>query len=292
MSRESELQWYFCELRKIPLLTSEQEKKLGERIQKHQDPVAREQLIRANLRLVVSVAKRFVRTGLLLTDLIAEGNLGLMHAVDLYNPRHEARFSTYATWWIRQSMQKFASANSRPVRIPTYMSQRVSQLRETSRTFQERFGHAPDQGEMADQMHTSAHRLAAIERASRVFPTATIGASDEKLKLSVEEMILDGRSPAPSHDIETRETMAKLRFLLDTLDEREAMVVRLHHGLGRARALKLHEIAEILGVTRERVRQIEMGALRKLESLLNAAGEDLDVGSGRVRGAICRAVTA
>ena len=264
-ARESDLQQYFATLRKIPLLTAEQELDLAERVQ-NGDFLARDTLVEANLRLVVAIARRFVRTGICLQDLVAEGNFGLVHAVDLYQPGRGTRFATYAKWWILHSMQQFIAATVHPICLPRYMMRRMARLNEQSRMFQDICGYAPSDMDLYEQ--SSDSRLAAVQHASRVFRVSMM---DHPSRGSLEDTIPDRQTPRPDHELESRETSSKLRILLDQLDHREATVLRLRHGFGDAQPLLVQEIAAILGVTRQRVRQIEVGALRKLESLLHDA---------------------
>ncbi|EQD32847.1 RNA polymerase sigma factor rpoD, partial [mine drainage metagenome] len=128
MASELDLHWYLDEIRKFPLLTAEQERALARQIREQGDPTSRQEMIRCNLRLVVSIARRYVRRGVSLIDLVAEGNIGLVRAVDLFDPNKEVRFSTYATWWVRQAIRKALTLNGRPIRLPTYMSQRIARL--------------------------------------------------------------------------------------------------------------------------------------------------------------------
>ncbi len=263
-ARESDLKQYFAVLRKIPLLTAEQELDLAGRVQ-NGELSARDQLVQANLRLVVALARRFVRTGICIQDLIAEGNLGLVHAADLYQPDRCTRFATYAKWWILHSLQQFVAATAHPMRLPHYMIRRMAKLNQQSRMFQDTRGYAPSDMDMHEQFGTG--QLAAVQHASRVFRVSMM---DHPSRGSLEDTIPDRQTPRPDHELESRETRANLRIMLDRLDQREATVLRLRHGFGDAQPLPVQDIAAILGVTRQRVRQIEVGALRKLQSLLES----------------------
>ncbi len=264
-ARETDLQEYFATLRKIPLLTAEQELDLAQRVQSG-DFVARYTLVEANLRLVVAIARRFVRTGICLQDVIAEGNLGLVHAVDLYQPDRCTRFATYAKWWILHSIQQFIAATAHPMCMPHYMIRRMARLQERSRRFQDTCGYAPSDTDLLEQSRDN--QLAAVQHASRVFRITMMDSYSDLGRQTMEEAIPDRQTLRPDHELENRETAEKLRILLDQLDHREATVLRLRHGFGEAKPLAVQEIAAILGVTRQRVRQIEVGALRKLEALL------------------------
>lgn len=263
-ARESDLKQYFAILRKIPLLTAEQELDLAERVQ-NGDFLAREQLVQANLRLVVTIARRFRRTGICIQDLIGEGNLGLVHAADLYQPDRCTRFATYAKWWILHSLQQFVAATAHPMCLPHYMIRRMAKLNQRSRMFQDTRGYAPSDMDLHEQ--AGAGQLAAVQHASRVFRVSMM---DHPSRGSLEDTIPDRQTRRPDHELESRETRDKLRILLDQLDHREATVLRLRHGFGDAQPLPVQDIAAILGVTRQRVRQIEVGALRKLQSLLDS----------------------
>ena len=275
-ARESDLQEYFATLKKIPLLTAEQELDLAQRVQSG-DFVARDKLVEANLRLVVAIARRFVRTGICLQDLVAEGNLGLVHAADLYQPDRCTRFATYAKWWIMHSIQQFIASTAHPMCLPHYMIRRMARFREQSRMFQDSCGYAPSDADLLEQ--SSDNQLAAVQHASRVFRITMMDSCGDLGRQTMEEAIPDRQTLRPDYELESRETATKLRILLDQLDHREATVLRLRHGFGEAKPLPVQEIAEILGLTRQRVRQIEVGALRKLHSLL----ESINVGrEGRV----------
>ncbi len=263
-ARETDLRQYFAILRKIPLLTADQELVLAERVQ-NGDFLARDKLVEANLRLVVAIARRFVRTGICLQDLIAEGNLGLVHAADLYQPDRCTRFASYAKWWILHSLQQFIAATAHPMCLPHYMIRRIARLNQQTRRFRDTCGYAPSDTDLQEQ--SGAGHLAAVQHASRVFRVTIL---DTQSGGTMGETIPDRQAPRPDHELESRETAAKLRILLDRLDQREATVLRLRHGFGDANPLPVQEIAMILGLTRQRVRQIEVGALRKLQSLLHS----------------------
>lgn len=267
--READLQPYFAHLRKIPLLTAEQELELAQRVQ-NGDFVAREKLVESNLRLVVAIARRFARTGVCLLDIIAEGNLGLVHAADLYQPDRCTRFATYAKWWIQHSIQQFIAATAHPMNLPHYMIRRMARLHERSRVFEATCGYAPSDTDLHND-NSSDRQLAAVQHASRVFRITMLEAPSDPGRRAVEEAIPDRQTPQPDHELENRETAAKLRLMLDRLTQREATVLRLRHGFGEAQPLQVQEIATIMGLTRQRVRQIETGALRKLQALLHAA---------------------
>ncbi len=286
----SALHWYLDEIRKSPLLTAQEEKDLADRVHRQHDRLAREKMIRCNLRLVVAVARRFAHRGVNLTDLIAEGNVGLVHAVDLFDPKHEVRFSTYATWWIRQSIRRVLLTANRPVRLPAYMASRIARLQGQKQMFRSEHGHLPTDEQIATDMHTTLRKIAAIQRAARTFGVSTAMrlAGDDQGK-SLDDLLLDQHTPHPGHEIEAHELAAKIDGLLEQLPSREARVLRLRHGLGSESALTLNEIAEMLGVTRERVRQLEVKALRKLHNLLNDYQHIYHAGSARISGALHQA---
>jgi RNA polymerase primary sigma factor len=266
---QSPLASYLREINEAPLLTAAEEKALAYRIEEG-DSEARERLVRANLRLVVSLARAYVGKGLDLPDLIEEGNLGLLRAVEGFDPSMNTRFSTYAAYWIKQSMKRGLINQSRTVRVPSYMAELLIQWRRASARLQEELGRAPTPEEVGRSLKLSRKKLAIIQKALRIYPSAPHSDSAEE-GWSLDEQFTDSRTRAPDAALVEADDLRHVLGLLDQLDEREASVLRLRFGLGGEDPKTLKEIGERLGLTRERVRQIEDEALAHLREGLGAA---------------------
>ena len=268
MASELDLHWYLDEIRKFPLLTAEQERALARQIREQGDPTSRQEMIRCNLRLVVSIARRYVRRGVSLIDLVAEGNIGLVRAVDLFDPNKEVRFSTYATWWVRQAIRKALTLNGRPIRLPAYMSQRIARLQGETTSSRNDNGEAMADVDLATRMNLSAAMVAAARKASCTMHAAAFSARTDDNAVSVHELLEDLRTPAPEAAVEHNELAHVIEVTLTHLEPREAFILRLRNGIGVNGTFTLDQIAARLGITRERVRQIEVAALKKLSHLL------------------------
>ena len=244
---------------------------LGKLVVEENDPWAREQLVRSNLRLVVNIAKKYGNRGMSLGDLIEEGNLGLIRAVDYFDPDRGTRFSTYAAWWIKQSIKRALLENVQPVHIPTYMVALINQWRHTAAELESRLGRTLDVEEMADIMHLPLRKAKIIHRIvevlSSVMDTGGTDGSDENEMF--EATLEDKETGKPEDALVADEERAKALSLLNEIDPREANVLRLHYGLDGTKAMTLKEIGKQLGLTRERIRQIQRGALTKLYEYMN-----------------------
>lgn len=267
---QSDLQLYLKQINEVPLLDAEQEKQLGWRIINDNDGNAKELMVRANLRLVVSISKNYAHRGLPLTDLIEEGNIGLIRAVEGFDPAQGARFSTYASWWIKQAIKRTLINAVQPIHIPAYMVELVARWKETTRALEESLGRPPTQQELADAMEVPVKKLAIIRRAMKALrssPQTPLGDDGEPLDFG--DMFADQRSKSPEECIEEQEQFDVVLKLLDAIDERDARVLKLRFGLEGQEPLTLKQIGEEVGLTRERVRQIEVEALRKIARRLN-----------------------
>lgn len=262
---------YLHEIDAASLLTVGQERVLGKLIMEDNDPWAREQLVRSNLRLVVNIAKRYGERGMSLGDLIEEGNLGLIRAVDYFDPDRGTRFSTYAAWWIKQSIKRALLENVQPVHVPTYMVALINQWRHTAAELESRLGRAVEVEEMAEVMHLPLRKARIIHRIVEVLGSAGDagggeGTEDDQL---LEATLVDRNTGRPEDSMVAEEEQAKALRLLDAIEPREAQVLRLHYGLGDTRPMTLKEIGKKFGLTRERIRQLRRDALTKLYEFMN-----------------------
>ncbi len=253
---------YLKEIGKIPLLTSEEEVELAKAIEQG-DEEAKRRLAEANLRLVVSIAKKYVGRGMLFLDLIQEGNLGLIKAVEKFDYRKGYKFSTYATWWIRQAITRAIADQARTIRIPVHMVETINKLIRISRQLVQDLGREPLPEEIAEEMNISEDRVREILKIAQepVSLETPIGEEDDS---HLGDFIEDHEAQAPADAAAFELLKEQLEDVLDTLSAREEKVLRLRFGLDDGRSRTLEEVGQHFGVTRERIRQIEAKALRKL----------------------------
>lgn len=259
---------YFREINRTPLLGARAEKEVARRVVAG-DPAARDEMVRANLRLVVNIARHYVGRGVDLLDLIAEGNLGLLRAIEDFDPERNYRFSTYATHWIRQSVGQAVVRMGGTVRLPTYMIGLLGHWRRASARLHEELGRGPTPEEVAARLGLAPTKLRDILKAQRVLQRPPRGGDTDDLPL--EKRLEDTRAPLPAETLIAAEERQALRAQVARMKHREAAVLRWRFGLDDGEALTLEEIGRRLGVTRERVRQIEARALATLRERLLVA---------------------
>ena len=253
---------YLKEIGKVPLLTADEEIELAKRMEQG-DEEAKKRLCEANLRLVVSIAKRYVGRGMLFLDLIQEGNLGLIKAVDKFDYRKGYKFSTYATWWIRQAITRSIADQARTIRIPVHMVETINKLIRVSRQLLQTYGREPTPEEISKEMGISVDKVREIQKIAQE-PVSLETPIGEEEDSHLGDFIPDDDVPAPAEAAAFSMLKEQLVEVLDTLTEREQKVLKLRFGLEDGRSRTLEEVGKEFDVTRERIRQIEAKALRKL----------------------------
>ena len=263
---DTAIKLYLREIGQVKLLTVQEEIDLAARIKKG-DKKAREHMIKANLRLVVKIARDYEGIGLPLLDLISEGNIGLMKAVERFDPAKGGKLSTYGSWWIKQSIKRALANQSKTIRLPVHLVDKISKMRRTAMRLQEELGREPSDDEIAGEMglptsRVTQMRLAAIRPASLDAP---IGDDDSN---NFSDVVQDDNAETPYQQLEDKTVTKMLREMVTTLDPREATILRFRFGLDGGPERTLEEVGEKFGVTRERVRQIQNIALRKLRKMI------------------------
>jgi len=269
-SRRSDrtIEIYLKEINRVRLLTADEEKALAIEVQAG-CPESRDKLALANLRLVVSIAKRYMNRGLSLLDLIEEGNVGLLRAVEKFDPDANCRFSTYATWWIKQSIRRALTNTVKTVRIPSYMVELMSRWQQTTDQLLLQLGREPTAEEITEAMDIKADSANAIQGAMNTASRYTQSFSTDDQAGKLAEVIIDPNSPDP-RDTHLRATeLTRMMRYLEDLDERQQKILRMRFGLGYDDSMTLKEIGNELGLTRERVRQIQNEALTRLFAAMN-----------------------
>ena len=262
VSVEDPVRMYLKEIGKVPLLSAEREIELAQRMEEG-DEEAKKELAEANLRLVVSIAKRYVGRGMLFLDLIQEGNLGLIKAVEKFDYHKGYKFSTYATWWIRQAITRAIADQARTIRIPVHMVETINKLIRVSRQLLQELGREPTPEEIAKELDMPVDRVREILKISQE-PVSLETPIGEEEDSHLGDFIQDDNVPVPAEAAAQTLLKEQLDEVLDTLTEREQKVLRLRFGMNDGRARTLEEVGKEFDVTRERIRQIEAKALRKL----------------------------
>ncbi len=253
---------YLKDIGKVPLLTPEKEHELAERMV-NGDTAAKQQLVEANLRLVVSIAKRYVNRGMFFLDLIQEGNLGLMKAVEKFDYGKGFKFSTYATWWIRQAITRAIADQARTIRVPVHMVETINKVLRVSRQLLQELGRDPTDEEIAEEMKIPAEKVREILKIAQE-PVSLEMPIGEEEDSHLGDFIADDKTPAPSEAANSMMLREQLIEVLKTLTPREESVLKLRFGLEDGRPRTLEEVGKVFDITRERIRQIEAKALRKL----------------------------
>ena len=253
---------YLKDIGRVPLLSADEEVDLAKRMQEN-DEAAKKRLSEANLRLVVSIAKRYVGRGMLFLDLIQEGNLGLMKAVEKFDYQKGFKFSTYATWWIRQSITRAIADQARTIRIPVHMVETINKLTRVQRVLLQELGREPTPSEIAEKMGVTEERVREIQKIAQdpVSLETPIGEEEDS---HLGDFIEDEKTTTPSDSVAFTMLKEQLLGVLDTLTPREEKVLRLRYGIDDGKSRTLEEVGREFNVTRERIRQIEAKALRKL----------------------------
>ena len=267
LGSDSSLRVYLRDISRTELLTPEEEAELAERVGRG-DSEAREHMIRANLRLVVKIAQDYANNGLPLVDLIAEGNIGLMTAVDRFDPDRGAKFSTYSAWWINQSIKRALSNQSKTIRLPAHMVDKIARLRRISAMLTEELGRVPSDEELSEELGIPTQKISRLKRASQR-PTSLDAPVNDGEGINFGEIIGDEKAVHPLEALEEKTLMGQLGDLLEVLDEREQRIIDARYGLDGSKPLKLEEVGGEFGVTRERIRQLQAKALGKMRRALH-----------------------
>ena len=265
-AREVGLEAYFLDINRHSLLTAEEEKALSLLVRKG-DPEARDKMVRSNLRLVVSIAKHYVERGLPLLDLIEEGNLGLLKAVERFDPAAECRFSTYGTWWIKQSIKRALIDTVKSVRIPSYMVETITKWKKAAADLAIELGRPAQFHEIAERMEIPMEKTDIIKNALLVADSVSQTISIEN-SWTISDIIEDPSQTQPHASLEKKIQIEMIHNLLGHLDDRETKILRMRYGLDNGEPMTLKEIGQRVNLSRERVRQIESDALGKLQELV------------------------
>ena len=260
-------QLYLREIARFPLLTPEEEVKLARKI-KRGDANARAHMVRANLRLVVKIARDYQGLGLPLLDLISEGNIGLMKAVERFDPKKGGKLSTYAAWWIKQSIKRALANQSKTIRLPVHLVDKISKIRRVAVQMSEELGREPTDDELAEEIGMSASKVAQLKTAA-IRPASLDAPIGEDDSTEFGEIVGDAEAQDPFELLRDKDLRDEVGDLLDVLDERERKIINSRFGLDGGKPKTLEEVGEKFGVTRERIRQLQNIALHKMRRALS-----------------------
>ena len=263
----SGIQLYLNEIGKFPLLSREEEVELAEKI-KAGDRKARERMISSNLRLVVKIAYDYQDYGLPVTDLISEGNIGLIKAVERFDPEKGGKLSTYASWWIKQSIKRALANQSKTIRLPVHLVDRISQIHRVSRQLAEELGREPTNEELGDNLQISASKVAHLKSVSTRPTSLNAPIGDDQQGTELGDVVGDENAPSPFDRLNQKSIQGDLSELIGHLEKRESEIIKLRFGIERDSPLTLEEVGRIFGITRERVRQLQNMALLKMRRIM------------------------
>jgi RNA polymerase primary sigma factor len=266
LDSDSSLRVYLREISKTDLLTREEEVELAARIKKG-DKEARAHMIKANLRLVVKIAQDYSRYGLPLADLISEGNIGLMKAVERFDPEKGGKLSTYGSWWIKQSIKRALANQSKTIRLPVHMVDKIAKMRRISTLMTESIGREPTDDELAEELGLPRRKLSLLKRASQR-PVSLDAPVNEDESIGLSDIIGDDKAQSPLDALVDKNIHHQLDDLLEVLDDREHRIIGARFGLNGKKAMTLEEVGREFGVTRERIRQLQNVALEKMRKAL------------------------
>jgi len=268
------LKTYLKEIRDIPLLSAQEEILLSRKVQKG-DEQARKKMIQANLRLVINIAKRYMRLGTPFLDLIEEGNLGLMKAVEKYNPKKGFRFSTYAAWWIKQAITRSISEQGKMIRVPVYMNDIIAKWRKTKERMSQKLKRIPTDEEIAKRLKIPKEKISHINFWMSTTTSSLEAPIGEDSEGKVSDLIEDTTTLQPDSEIEHILDKERVENLLEIMNDREREILDMRFGLENKKQHTLAEVAKKLGVSRERIRQIEETALLKIRKFVEGTNEEL-----------------
>ena len=266
-SEQSSLDIYLKQISEIPLISVDEEIELAKKISKGDDE-ARKKMITANLRLVVKIAQDYSNIGLSLLDLINEGNIGLMKAVERFDPSKGGKLSTYASWWIKQSIKRALANQSKTIRLPVHMVDRVTQIRRTTQQLSEKLGREPSDEELAEEMKIPVSRITHLKSVSKK-PASLDSPINDEDGTNLGDLVPDEKSTSPLEKLQSKSLVGDVDKVLSTLEPREADIIRLRFGLEGRDPKTLEEVGEQIGITRERVRQLQEQAIRQLRKSMS-----------------------
>jgi RNA polymerase primary sigma factor len=264
---EDSVKLYLKQIGKVPLLSADEEMELARRVKDENDEEAKRKLMEANLRLVVSIAKKYVGRGMPLLDMIQEGNLGLLTAIEKYDYRLGYKFSTYATWWIRQAINRAIADKSRTVRLPVHMAEAFNKVRRAERKLMLELGREPTEEEVAVETGFSLEKTREILQVSRETVSLDVPVGEDEDTTTLGDLVEDKQILSPVAHMMESDLRSQMEELLNRLPGKEGDIIRMRFGFGGEEPKTLQEIGELLGVSRERIRQIEKKALTRLKNL-------------------------